>query len=191
MENNLLRVRMEETPDLTAERIEIKDGTNWVSLLSNLPTLNTVLFLKNKSTTSKSLRYKSGTPTSLIFEGDDSDALITLEIKLISQDLLHYKYNISSKAKFSLSKLIAGYKLLLGTDPDFKWVPHLRHKEHYVMADHIFRSLLVPHRLMCVHLLPPVLIMKAIVRIKPISGATPSRGWRSCWSSPPFSFSSG
>ena len=140
LENNVLRVRMEETSDLTAERIDIKDGTNWISLLSNLPTINTLLFVKDKSISSKSLRYKSGTPTLLIFEVDDSDAVITLEINLISQDLLHYKYDIRSKAKFSLSKLIAGYKILLGNDPDFKWVPHLRPKENYVMADHIFRS---------------------------------------------------
>jgi len=138
--NSLVRVRMEETPDLTIEQIEIKDGTNWVPLLSNLPLLNTLLLVKDKSTSSKSLKYKSETPNTLIFQLDDSDLAITLEINLISQDLLHYKYEISSKSKFSLSKLIAGYKILLGTDPDFKWVPHLRPKASYVMADHIFRS---------------------------------------------------
>jgi hypothetical protein len=140
IENEFVRVRVEETPDLTIERIELNDGTNWVPLLSSLPMFGTLLFVKNKFYYSKLLSYKSGTPTSLIFQLDEPDASITLEINLTSRDMLHYKYEIQSKAKFSLSKLIAGYKVSLGTDPDFKWVPHLRPKEHYVMGDHIFRS---------------------------------------------------
>ena len=62
------------------------------------------------------------------------------KIKLVNRDLIHFKYDIISNSKLKLSKLVANYKILLGANPTYKWVPHLRPKENYVIGDHVFRS---------------------------------------------------
>jgi len=138
--NDFLRVLIEETPDGTFERIELQSDDNWIALLSSLFTFSTLVFHDEKKVHSIALSFKEKKENKLIFQLIDEKINITLEISLVDRGLVHFQYDIMNKAKFRLSKLMAIYNILLGDKPTFKWVPHLRPKENYVIGDHVFRS---------------------------------------------------
>lgn len=140
LKNDFLRIFIEETPEGTFERIDVQSKNNWIAILSSLFTFSTLIFHEAKKIFSVALAFKEKTEDTLVFQLDDKKIIITLEISLVDRDLVHFNYDITNKLKFRLSKLMAIYNILLGNHPDFKWVPHLRPKENYVMGDHIFRS---------------------------------------------------
>ncbi|NVM53316.1 MAG: hypothetical protein HWN66_06395 [Candidatus Helarchaeota archaeon] len=140
LENSLLRIIIADHHDSTSERIEIHDNGNWIPFLSSLSGFSTLLFYKGKEFDSISLSFKTKTKNTLVFQSSDAKLTVNLEIKLVDRDLIHFKYDLVTKAKLKLSKLIANYSILLGSEPSYKWVPHIRPKENYVMGDHVFRS---------------------------------------------------
>ncbi len=138
--NDFLRVIMETDETSSSERIEVGDNNDWVPVLCSLTNASTLLLVKGTKFDSVPLLLKARTDTSLLLESSDSGLSIKLEIKLLDRDLIHFKYDIISNTKIKLSKLVANYKILLGANPNYKWVPHLRPKENYVIGDHVFRS---------------------------------------------------
>ena len=138
--NDFLRVVVEEDETSTSERIEIQDNNSWVPLLSSLTKASTLLLVKGNDYDAIPLSLKTKTDNSLILESKTTSISVKLEIKLVNRDLIHFKYDIISNSKLKLSKLVANYKILLGANPTYKWVPHLRPKENYVIGDHVFRS---------------------------------------------------
>jgi len=83
---------------------------------------------------------KNKTNEGLEFESCNPEFLMSLEIEEIEENLVHFKYNINNKKKISFSKIVANYSILLGSEPDFSWVPHIRPKEDYIIGDHVFRA---------------------------------------------------
>ena len=136
----------EESDENTSERIEVKDAEDWIPILSNRSGFSTLLFIEKGNISSKVLLIKTKSADKLVYQIDDPNISMKLEIHLVDRDLIHYKYTIKSKSEFKLSKLIASYAILLGNDPDFTWVPHIRPKENYVIGDHVFRSPAIIYR---------------------------------------------
>ncbi|MFX1298211.1 MAG: hypothetical protein ACFFD2_25575, partial [Promethearchaeota archaeon] len=140
LENDYLRVILEEYENYISEQIELKANNESIPVLRSLQGFSTLLFCKNLQISSRTLTLKTKTAEKLIYQLDNSDIFINLAISLKGSDLIHFKYDITSKIKLKLSKLIANYNILLGDAPTNKWVPHLRPKENWVIGDHVFRS---------------------------------------------------
>jgi hypothetical protein len=140
LENELIRVTLEEFENQLSERIELKDAENLIPLLNNQKGFSTLLFYKHKQNTSRPLKLKAETPEKLVYEFSNSDLTIILEVSLKESNSLYFKYDIMSKNNANFSKIIANYGISLSKNPTNKWVPHLRPKENYVIGDHVFRS---------------------------------------------------
>ena len=140
LERDLIRVVIEEKENCTSEKIEIKDGDKWVAIIgSNVDysTLNS--WLKNEIN-SKTLNFQKRTNKKLYYQLNNNDFAINLDYCLEENNIIDIKYKISNNRKIHLSKLGVNYAILLGNEPDYTWVPHLRPNENLVMGDHIFRS---------------------------------------------------
>ena len=138
LENEFVRIIIGQDDTKTAEGIEIKENRGWIPILSSFSDFSTLLFCEGKNWISKVLSFKEKTGNKLIYELNDSELFINLDITL--NDIIHFKYTIKNKKKLKLSSLIANYSILLGKDPDFKWVPHLRPNKNFIIPDHVFRS---------------------------------------------------
>ncbi|MBD3229585.1 MAG: hypothetical protein GF329_15500 [Candidatus Lokiarchaeota archaeon] len=137
IENDFFRLKIIEERNQTTEKIEVKEEDDWIPILSS-DGLGTLKFYKEKKMYSKSIKYFGKEKNKLKYELKDNECSIRLEIE--NKDFLHFKYRISFHRKVKLSKLIAKYSILLGKDPDFTWVPHLRPNKKNIIPDHVFRS---------------------------------------------------
>ena len=140
LESELVRITLEDQDDHTAERIEIKDNGKWIPIIGSFPGFSVITLYNGKKSYSKKLIVKAQTEQKLTSELEDKKINIQLEITLDNKSLLHFKYNIISKKKMSLTKLVANYDLLIGSEPDSTWVPHVCPEENLIVPDHCFRS---------------------------------------------------
>jgi len=97
-------------------------------------------FIDREKISFKPIAYRDKEGSKITYEFINLSSCVNLEIDVVREDLINFKYSITSKIKLKLSKLIANYAIFLGAEPEFTWVPHLRPKENYVMGDHVFRS---------------------------------------------------
>ncbi len=140
IENQKIRVVLDIKDEFTSQKIEIKDRNEYIPIIGSSEKLGPLLFIFKNSIYSKPLMLKNKSENNLILNYKDSILSILLEITIENDDLIHFKYTIKFNHKLKLTKLISNYDILLGNNPDYTWVPHIRPKENYVMADHIFRS---------------------------------------------------
>ncbi|MHA1264024.1 MAG: hypothetical protein ACTSRS_02215 [Candidatus Helarchaeota archaeon] len=140
LESDYLRLILDVGEKGTSEKIEIKEQTNMIPILSSLDGYHTLLFIKKAKISHEKLVIKSQTDSELILEGVETPFQLTLKISLMDPQVLHFKYTLQCPSTLKISKLIALYSILLHTRPTFIWVPHLRPKKHYVIGDHVFRS---------------------------------------------------
>ncbi len=140
LEREDVRVIVEEHETYTSEKIELRVGDDWVSLLGCNPEHGALNFWSRKEVYSKPYSFQKRTKKKLYYELNDKDFKLNLDYCLEEDNILHIRYRLSNNRKVYLSKILANYAIHLGNDPDYTWVPHLRPKEGLVMGDHIFRS---------------------------------------------------
>ncbi len=131
---------MEEKENYLAEKIELKHGNESIPMLSNFSDHSTLNFCLKTVVLSKKLSYLKTSKKKLYYQLKDGDYNIDLDYCLEESNILHIRYKISNVRNVSFSKLIVNYALLLGAEPDYTWVPHVRPRENLVMGDHIYRS---------------------------------------------------
>jgi len=135
-----VRIVINEADNHLSEKIEVKDGNNWISILSSNPGFSTLNFWSRNHVYSKPYSYRKRTKKKLYYDLKDKDFTLNLDYCLEENNILHIRYKLSNNRKLYLSKILLSYAILLGSDPDYTWVPHLRPKENMVMGDHIYRS---------------------------------------------------
>ena len=140
LESELLRLSIDQNNDFTAEEIELKDGSKFIPIIGSHRRESTLLFCNKSRISSHALKMKTQSEKTLVLQLNNQEIYMKLEINLLKPDLLHFKYYIKPNTKLKLSKLIANYNILLGSEPSFTWVPHIRPKENFVIGDHVFRS---------------------------------------------------
>ena len=140
LESDLLRITLEGKDDHTVEKIEIKEEGKFIPILGSFPGFSVLTFYNGKKSHSKRLSIKEQAEQLLISESNDKQIKIYLEITLEDKDLIHFKYDIISKKKLNLTKLVANYDLMIGNAPDSTWVPHVCPEENFIIPDHCFRS---------------------------------------------------
>ena len=140
IENEIVRVILQEIGTHTFEQIELKEHNRAIPLITNLKNQSTLIFSRKNKMYSKILMFKMKTKDQLVYQSNDPDISILLKITLKEPDLIHFEYNISSNKTLKFSKLGINYRIALGPNPTFKWIPHVRPKENYIIADHVFRS---------------------------------------------------
>jgi len=122
------------------EFIEIKDGNKWLPILSNLEGYSTLTFWRRNEIFSKKVLFDKRKKKKLYYQLLDELISLNLDYCLEENNILHIRYKMSTNRDLKLSKIAVYYKILLGKDPDFTWVPHIRPKSNLVIGDHIFRS---------------------------------------------------
>ena len=130
-----IQLIIEESENHTSERIELKDGNEWIPIMNGF--LN---FYSKDSMFSKPLSYRKRTKKKIYYELNDDDFSLNLDYCLEENNIIHIRYQIFNNRDLSLSKILVNYAILLEKDPDFTWVPHFRHRKQYVIGDHVFRS---------------------------------------------------
>ncbi len=135
-----LRIVLEDHNSYFQEKIEIKDGDNWITILSSSKDYNTLTFWSQKKVSSKPLSFNKQKKKKLYFQTCDEDISLNLDYCLEEKNILHIRYKLSANRDLSLSKIIIKYNILLGKNPDFTWVPHICPKKYLVIGDHVFRS---------------------------------------------------
>ena len=140
LERELVRVVMEEHENYTSEKIEIKDGNNWVVLIGSNDKYSTLNFWSKNEINSKALALRKRTEKKLYYQLDDDDFSINSDYCLEEDNIIHIRCKLFNIRELSLSRICVNYAILLDGDPDYTWVPHLRLKKDLVIGDHIFRS---------------------------------------------------
>jgi len=140
LERDNVRVVIKEYEDFTSEKIELKDGDNWISVIGSNPNHSTLNFWSRNIVFSRSYSYRKRTEKKLSYELIDKDLSLNLDYYFEEKNIIHIRYKLSNNRKLFLSKILVNYAILLGSDPDYTWVPYLRPKEDLVMGDHTFRS---------------------------------------------------
>ncbi|HEY0088747.1 MAG TPA: hypothetical protein VGB37_07880, partial [Candidatus Lokiarchaeia archaeon] len=140
LERENLRIIVDRYEHYISEKIEIKDGDKWTPILGSNIGYSTLNLWTKLAVYSKALSFKKSTKKKLYYELDDSDFLLDLDYCLEENNILHIRYKLSNNRDLSLSKIAVNYAILLGKEPDYTWVPHVRHKKNYVIGDHVFRS---------------------------------------------------
>jgi len=135
-----LRFVMEDHNSYFQEKIEVRDGDNWISILSSLKDYNTLIFWSQKKISSKILSFTKQKKKKLYFQTYDENISLNLDYCLEEKNILHIRYKMSANRDLFLSKIIIKYDILLGKNPDFTWVPHICPKNNLVIGDHVFRS---------------------------------------------------
>ncbi|MHA1311562.1 MAG: hypothetical protein ACTSQO_11655 [Candidatus Helarchaeota archaeon] len=138
LNNGTIRLTIESYNGINNQQIDIFNESKWIPGLKNIDGFNTLIFNKGKKSISKQLRLLKKTNSELIYTSDNPDISIDLKINL--NEHLHFEYKLNFKKKFKFSSLIAKYNILMGKNPDFTWVPHLRPKMDQVIPAHVFRS---------------------------------------------------
>jgi len=138
--NDNYRITFNIKHGILEQNIEIKTKKNFIFVLKNFKNKNIINFSNkplffseiNRSRNHDNFTFKITTDTDIDIEFTPS---ITNE-----ENTIHEKYVIEFHKKKKLSKILAEFEISLGNQADFVWVPHLRPKKKYVIADHIFRS---------------------------------------------------
>jgi len=140
LEKDDVRVVIEEGPEYISEKIEVKDGENWISILGSNDNHSPLIFWSRNMSYSKPFTYKKRTEKKLYYNLNDEEITLHLDYCLEENNILHIRYKMNNNRTLYLSKILVNYAIHLGSDPDYTWVPHLRPKDDLVMGDHIYRS---------------------------------------------------
>ena len=140
LEKDQIRIILEEHKGYTSETIEFKDKNNWVPIIGSNSGYSTLNYYINKNRYTKKLYFLKIKKKKIYYQIDDDDFYLNLDYCLEESNIFHIRYKLSNKRPLELSSLLVNYSILLRDNPDFKWVPHLRPEENFVMGDHIFRS---------------------------------------------------
>jgi len=135
-----LILEIEEFNDFHNEIIKIRDGDDHIPILRNIMEKSTLNFWQGENRFFKPIQFKKQTRKKLYYTLYDSDFSLNLDYCLEEDNILHIRYKIYNKNELMLSKMLVNYSILLGDDPDYTWVPHLRPNKNYVIGDHVFRS---------------------------------------------------
>ena len=146
LEKESIRVIIDHKENITSERIEIKDGNNWIPIIGSNDGFSTLNIWIKDIAYSKSLSYRKRTKNKLYYELDNEDFLLDLDYCLEENNIIHIRYKLSNKKTQFLSKILVNYAILLENYPDFTWTPHLSPGEDYVIGDHVYRSPVVIYR---------------------------------------------
>ncbi|MFW9973281.1 MAG: hypothetical protein ACFFDF_24065 [Candidatus Odinarchaeota archaeon] len=140
IENDLLRISVEENNNYTKERIEIKDKDQLIPILGSEDHYSTLNYWTKNNRNTKSLSFRKTTKKKLYYQLNDDDFLLNLDYCLEESNIIHIRYKLSNKRDIVISKILVNYAILLGRNPDFTWTPHVSLGEDYVIGDHVFRS---------------------------------------------------
>ncbi len=140
LEKELIRVKIDENKNHTSEIVEVKHNNLWIPILSSNKSFSTLNYWINEKQITKKLNYLKSKKKKIYYNLDDDDFLLQLDYCLEDTNIFHIRYKLSNKKNLQLSKLLVNYSIILGGNPDFIWVPHLRPEEGLVMGDHIYRS---------------------------------------------------
>ncbi|MFX0034229.1 MAG: hypothetical protein ACFE9I_01150 [Candidatus Hermodarchaeota archaeon] len=140
IENNLIRITIEENQNFTSERVEIKDKDNIIPVLASDDGYSTLCYWTKNERKTKFLSYRKSTKKKLYYQLNDNDFQLDLDYCLEENNIIHIRYKLFNKNPIQLSKLLVNYSILLEKDPDFTWVPHHCPGEDFVIGDHVFRS---------------------------------------------------
>ncbi|MFX0000597.1 MAG: hypothetical protein ACFE88_10790 [Candidatus Hermodarchaeota archaeon] len=146
IENDLIRISVEEKQKFTREKIEIKEKDRLISILASEEGYSTLNFWRKNKRETKALSFLKSKKKKLYYQLNDDDFLLNLDYCLEERNIIHVKYKLSNKRELNLSKILANYEILLGNNPDFTWVPHLCPGKNYVIGDHVFRSPVVIYK---------------------------------------------
>ncbi|MHA1269625.1 MAG: hypothetical protein ACTSPY_07525 [Candidatus Helarchaeota archaeon] len=139
------RILLEEQQDRLCQTIEIKDDSNnWIPILKNFNGLGVLIFCKRSKRYSKPLKLYEKQQNSIEYAMNDKN--IDINLKIVNEEFIHFKYRIQPKKALKVSKLVANYEILLGKKPEFTWVPHLRPELDHIIPDHIFRAPVVIYK---------------------------------------------
>jgi hypothetical protein len=146
LQNDLVRITIEENKDYTSEKIEIKDDGVFIPIVGSNE-LNSTLnyWIKDKRKT-KALTFLKSKKKKLYYQLNDIDFKLNLDYCLEETNIIHIRYKLFSKREISLSKLGVNYAILLGNEPDFTWIPHLTPRRDLVIGDHVFRSPVIVYK---------------------------------------------
>ncbi len=140
IENDLIRITVDDYKNYTSEKIEVKDKNDWIPFLASNDKCSTLNFWSNNKRQTKPLLYLKSKKKKLYYQLNDDDFLLNLDYCLEEQNIIHIRYKLSNKRELCLSKILVNYEVLLGKDPEYIWVPHICPGEDYVIAAHVFRS---------------------------------------------------
>jgi hypothetical protein len=146
IQNDLIRIIIEENKNFTSEKVEIKDKDIWIPLIGSKETYSTLNYWTNGKRKTKTLEFLKSKKKKLYYELNDDDFLLNLDYCLEETNIIHIRYRLSNKKELNISKILVNYDILLGNDPDFTWVPHLCPGEQYVIGDHVFRSPVIVYK---------------------------------------------
>lgn len=118
----------------------MKDGDEWISILGSNPDYSPLNFWSRDKIYSIPSSYKKRTKKKLYYDLENDKLSLNIDYCLEEDNILHIRYRMSNKKTLHLSKILLSYAILLGSDPDYTWSPHLRPKENYVIGDHVYRS---------------------------------------------------
>ena len=110
LERGDVRVIINEGSENISEKIEIKKGDNWVSILSNNPGYNTLNFWSKNYIYTKAYSYRKQTKKKLYYDLNDKDLMIlcthllTILMYLLLQHI-QIIHSIRPKTHFSLYSL--------------------------------------------------------------------------------------
>ncbi len=140
IENDLIRISVEENQKYTREKIEIKDNDHLISILASEEEYSPLNFWKKNRRETKVLSFLKRKKKKLYYQLSDDDFLLNLDYCLEERNIIHIRYKLSNNHDIILSKLGVKYSILLENNPDYTWVPHIRPKKNLVIGDHVFRS---------------------------------------------------
>ncbi|MFX1390490.1 MAG: hypothetical protein ACFE9Z_10535 [Promethearchaeota archaeon] len=140
IENELVRIIVEQKKNYTLERIEIRDDDNFIPLIGSNKSYSTLSYWKDGKRETKVLKFLKSKKRKIYYELNDDDFLLNLDYCLEESNIIHIRYKLLNKQDITLSKLGINYAILFDKEPDFTWVPHLTPKKDLVIGDHVFRS---------------------------------------------------
>ena len=146
IENDLIRITVEEDHNYTTEKIEIKDNDNWVPIIGSNDECSTLNIWKQDKRETKPLSFLKSKKRKLYYQLNDDDFLLNLDYCLEETNIIHIRYKLSNNRDINISKLGVNYAILLEDEPDFTWVPHLRPRKNLVIGDHVYRSPVIVYK---------------------------------------------
>ena len=79
IQNDQIRVIVEDYKNYTSEKIEVKDGSKWHPILSNLDGKSTLTFWLKDVLDSKKVSYERKKKKKLYYQLEDEDISLTLD----------------------------------------------------------------------------------------------------------------
>jgi hypothetical protein len=146
IENDLVRITVEEHKDYTLEKIEIKDDNQFIPILESNELHSTLNYWVNEKIETKALSFLKSKKRKLYYQVNDNDFDLNLDYCLEENNIIHIRYKLSNNRNLNVSKLGVNYAILLENPPDFTWVPHLTPRKNFVIGDHVFRSPVIVYK---------------------------------------------